>query len=34
MKEGDTVCLYDEKNRFFITLQSGETFTTHRGKLS
>ncbi|RME64132.1 MAG: tRNA (adenine-N1)-methyltransferase [Nitrospirae bacterium] len=34
MKEGDTVCLFDEKNRFFITLQSGETFTTHRGKLS
>lgn len=33
IKEGETVCLYDQKNRFFITLSSGETFTTHRGTL-
>ncbi len=34
IKEGDTVCLYDEKNRFFLTLKKGETFTTHKGTIS
>jgi len=33
IKEGDTVCLYDEKNRFILIVKKGQTFTTHKGTI-
>jgi tRNA (adenine57-N1/adenine58-N1)-methyltransferase len=34
VSEGDTVSLTDEENSFYLVIKKGETFTTHKGRIS